>query len=126
VVAVLDERIIGVVQARTVSDDAWINVVMIDASWRHQGLGSAMLHRLEDKLLHLGVRKISALLSSAQAGETALLNRGFAPTHGLVLYEKLEQRVERLAKALNRKAHGTLLAATKVQLKNLTNFEISN
>ena len=90
VVAVVDERIIGVVQARTVSDDAWINVVMIDASWRHQGLGSAMLHRLEDKLLHLGVRKISALLSSSQAGETALVNRGFTPTHDLVLYEKLE------------------------------------
>ena len=90
VVAVLDERIIGVVQARTVSDDAWINVVMIDAGWRHQGLGSAMLHRLEDKLLHLGVRKISALLSSSQAGETALVNRGFTSTHDLVLYEKLE------------------------------------
>jgi AAA+ superfamily predicted ATPase/GNAT superfamily N-acetyltransferase len=90
VVAVVDERIIGVVQARTVSDDAWINVVMIDASWRHQGLGSAMLHRLEDKLMHFGVRKISALLSSSQAGETALVNRGFTPTHDLVLYEKLE------------------------------------
>lgn len=90
VVAIVDDRIIGVVQARTVSDDAWINVVVIDASWRHQGLGSAMLHRLEDKLMHFGVRKISALLSSSQAGETALVNRGFTPTHDLVLYEKLE------------------------------------
>ena len=90
VVALEGDRIIGIVQARAVGDDAWINVVMIDPNWRRQGLGSAMLHRLEDKLLHLGVRKISALLSSAQAGETALLNRGFAPTHGLVLYEKLE------------------------------------
>ena len=90
VVALEGDRIVGIVQARAVGDDAWINVVMIDPNWRRQGLGSAMLHRLEDKLLHLGVRKISALLSSAQAGETALLNRGFAPTHGLVLYEKLE------------------------------------
>ena len=90
VVALENDRIVGIVQARAVGDDAWINVVMIDPNWRRQGLGSAMLHRLEDKLLHLGVRKISALLSSAQAGETALLNRGFAQTHGLVLYEKLE------------------------------------
>ena len=90
VVALENDRIVGIVQARAVGDDAWINVVMIDPNWRRQGLGSAMLHRLEDKLLHLGVRKISALLSSAQAGETALLNRGFTPTHGLVLYEKLE------------------------------------
>lgn len=90
VVAIESERIVGIVQARTVADDAWINVVMIDPSWRHQGLGSAMLQRLEEKFLHLGVRKISALLSHAQAGETALLNRGFTPTNGLVLYEKLE------------------------------------
>ena len=90
VVAVEGDRIVGVVQARSIGDDAWINVVMIDPNWRRQGVGSAMLQRLEDKLLHLGVRKISALLSNSQAGETALLNRGFTTTQGLVLYEKLE------------------------------------
>ncbi len=90
VVAVDGDRVVGLVQARTVADDAWINVVAIDPHRRHQGVGSAMIQRLEDKLLHLGVRKISALLSGAQAGETALVNRGFEPTHGLVLYEKLE------------------------------------
>jgi AAA+ superfamily predicted ATPase/GNAT superfamily N-acetyltransferase len=90
VVAVDGDRIVALVQARTVADDAWINVVAIDPHRRHQGVGSAMIQRLEDKLLHLGVRKISALLSGAQAGETALVNRGFEPTHGLVLYEKLE------------------------------------
>jgi transitional endoplasmic reticulum ATPase len=90
VVAVDGDRIVGLVQARTVADDAWINVVVIDPQWRHQGVGSAMIHRLEDKLLHLGVRMISALLSSEQAGEAALVNRGFTATHGLVLYEKLE------------------------------------
>ena len=90
VVAIDGDRMVGLVQARTVADDAWVNVVVIDPHWRHQGVGSAMIQRLEDKLLHLGVRKISALLSSDQAGETALVNRGFAPTHGLVLYEKLE------------------------------------
>lgn len=90
VVAVEGDQIIGIIQARTVADDAWINVVVIDAAWRHQGLGSAMLQRLEEKLMHLGVRKISALLSSTQAGETALVNRGFSSIHNLVLYEKLE------------------------------------
>lgn len=90
VVAVDGERIVGVIQARTVSDDGWINVVTIDPKWRHMGVGSAMLSRLEEKMLHLGVRKISALLSKSQAGETALVNRGFTATHDLILYEKLE------------------------------------
>jgi ribosomal protein S18 acetylase RimI-like enzyme len=40
VVAVDGERIIGVIQARIVSDDGWINVVTIDPAWRHQGIGS--------------------------------------------------------------------------------------
>jgi ATP-dependent 26S proteasome regulatory subunit len=90
VVAIDGDQIVGVVQARAVGDEAWINVVMIDPKCRRQGLGSAMLQRLEDKLLHQGVRKISALLSNSQAGETALINRGFTSNHGLVLYEKLE------------------------------------
>lgn len=90
VVAVDGERIIGVIQARAVSDDGWINVVVIDAAWRHKGIGSAMLQRLEEKLMHLGVRKVSALLSSSQAGETALVNRGFSAIHNLILYEKFE------------------------------------
>ncbi|MEX1218043.1 MAG: bifunctional GNAT family N-acetyltransferase/ATP-binding protein [Acidimicrobiales bacterium] len=90
VVATESGRVVGVVQARVMSDDAWINVVMIDPAARRAGLGSAMLQRLEEKLLHLGVRKISALMGNSQAGEVALVNRGFVATNDLVLYEKLE------------------------------------
>ena len=90
VIATVGEDVIGLVSARVGHDDAWIHVVAIAPGWRHRGVGSALIARLEDRLLHLGVRKISALLSGEQAGQTALLNRGFSATDDLVLFEKAE------------------------------------
>jgi SpoVK/Ycf46/Vps4 family AAA+-type ATPase len=87
---VAENEVVGLVSSRISNDDAWINIVAISPKWRHQGIGSAMLQRLEEKLLHEGVRKISALLTNFEAGQTALVNRGFSPTHDLVLYEKSE------------------------------------
>ncbi len=84
------DTVVGLISARIGNDDAWIHIVAIAPGWRHRGLGSAMLARLEERLLHLGVRKMSALLSAEQAGQTALVNRGFVATEGLVLYEKTE------------------------------------
>ncbi len=90
VVAVSGKEIVGILSARISNDDAWIHVVAISPSWRQQGVGSAMIRHLEERLLHAGVRKISALLSNFEAGQTALVNRGFVPTQGLILYEKSE------------------------------------
>lgn len=90
IVAVAENEVIGLVSSRISTDEAWINIVAISPKWRHQGIGSAMIQRLEEKLLHEGVRKISALLTNFEAGQTALVNRGFHPIHGLVLYEKSE------------------------------------
>lgn len=90
IVAVAENEVVGLVSSRISNDDAWINIVAISPSWRKQGIGSAMIQRLEEKLLHEGVRKISALLTNVEAGQTALVNRGFTATEGLVLYEKSE------------------------------------
>ena len=90
IVAVAENEVVGLVSSRISNDDAWINIVAISPSWRKQGMGSAMIQRLEEKLLHEGVRKISALLTNVEAGQTALLNRGFTATEGLTLYEKSE------------------------------------
>lgn len=90
VVAVAGADLVGLISARIGLDDAWVHIVAIAPAWRHQGIGSGLLARLEERMLHLGVRKISALLSPEQAGQTALMNRGFTATQGLVLYEKTE------------------------------------
>ncbi|MGZ8724281.1 MAG: hypothetical protein ACXWYG_09595, partial [Aeromicrobium sp.] len=45
---------------------------------------------IEARLLHLGVRRIEALLAPGLVGEEALLNRGFVPIRGLIYYSKDE------------------------------------
>lgn len=85
-----DEEVVGLVTAHAAGADAWVYGIAIATPWRHQGIGSALLDRLEQRLLQSGVRRISALLAPGQVGEAALANRGFAATEGLVLYEKSE------------------------------------
>ncbi|MFO8076802.1 MAG: bifunctional GNAT family N-acetyltransferase/ATP-binding protein [Egibacteraceae bacterium] len=84
------EEVVGLVTAHAASTEAWIYGIAIATPWRHQGIGSALLDRLEQRLLHGGVRRISALLAPGQVGQAALANRGFAATEGLVLHEKTE------------------------------------
>jgi GNAT superfamily N-acetyltransferase len=88
VVALANGALAGLVSARVAGDRAWTQLVAIAPQWRRRGIGSALARGLEDRLLHLGVRKISALLGPGEVGEQALLNRGFTPTSGMVLYEK--------------------------------------
>lgn len=88
VVALAQGSVIGLASARVSGDRAWTQVVALSPQWRRRGIGSALARGLEDRLLHLGVRKISALLGPGEVGEQALLNRGFTPKTGMVLYEK--------------------------------------
>jgi transitional endoplasmic reticulum ATPase len=88
VVAFASGALVGLASARVAGDRAWTQLVAISPDWRRRGIGSALARGLEERLLHLGVRKISALLGPGEVGEQALLNRGFTPTHGMVLYEK--------------------------------------
>ena len=66
VVALHGEQIVGVIQARTVADDAWINVVTIDNAWRHQGVGSAMLQRLEENSSQLHLLQCALLTNMVE------------------------------------------------------------
>ena len=88
IVALAKGSLVGLVSARVAGDRAWTQLVAIAPDWRRRGIGSALARGIESRLLHLGVRKISALLGPGEVGEQALLNRGFTPTVGMVLYEK--------------------------------------
>lgn len=88
VVALVNSSLVGLVSARVAGDRAWTQLVAISPLWRRRGIGSALARGIEERLLHLGVRKISALLGPGEVGEQALINRGFVATNGMVLYEK--------------------------------------
>lgn len=88
VVALAGGNLVGMASARVAGDRAWTQMVAISPAWRRRGIGSALARRLEERLLHHGVRKISALIGPGKVGEQALLNRGFVARAGMVLYEK--------------------------------------
>jgi len=88
VVALAEGALVGLASARVAGDRAWTQFLAISPAWRRRGIGSALTSGLENRLLHLGVRRVSSLLEPGRLGEQALLNRGYVPTTGMVLYEK--------------------------------------
>jgi transitional endoplasmic reticulum ATPase len=90
VVAMNSEVMVGFVVASVLRERATVTAMRIDPQWRGQGLGSQLIKGIEERLLHLGVRRIEALLGPGQVGEGALINRGFSVANGLTLYAKDE------------------------------------
>ncbi|MFZ9084429.1 MAG: GNAT family N-acetyltransferase [Ilumatobacteraceae bacterium] len=75
VVALVEGALVGLASARVAGDRAWTQFLAISPAWRRQGIGSALMNGLENRLLHLGVRQVSALLEPGRLGEQALVNR---------------------------------------------------
>lgn len=90
VVAESKQSLVGFILSEVRGDRAVVTAMRIAPQWRHQKLGSQLLRGLEEQVLHLGVRRIEALLGPGQIGEEALSNRGFTATTGLTLYSKDE------------------------------------
>ena len=90
VVAMARHDVIGFAVADLRGDRATLSGLRIHPQWRGQGIGSHLLRAIEDRLLHVGVRRIEALLGPGQVGEEALLNRGFVATRGLTWFAKDE------------------------------------
>ncbi|MDX6647711.1 MAG: transitional endoplasmic reticulum ATPase [Miltoncostaeaceae bacterium] len=90
VVAVAGGRLVGTCVARVNGGRAWVLRIAIDREWRGRGVGSALLRALEDRLLRLGVRRISALLPEGEVGHEAFLHQGYSLTPDVNYFEKRE------------------------------------
>ena len=90
VVAVNADTVSGMIVATVRGDRAAVVGMRIDPQWRGQGVGSQLLRGIEERLRHMSVRRIEALLGPGQVGEEALSNRGFSAVRGLTLYGKDE------------------------------------
>lgn len=91
VVAVVGGELVGSAVALVDRDHAWIMRISLASAWRKQGIGSALLEDLENRLVAQGVRRISCLFAdSEEVGAAALEHRGFSVRDGLLLFEKVE------------------------------------
>lgn len=90
VVAVSEGRLVGTCVARVTGERAWVLRIAIHPEARHQGVGSALLQALEERLLRMGVRRIAALLPEGGVGHEAFLSQGYALTPGVEYFEKRE------------------------------------
>lgn len=91
VVATVGDELVGCAVAEVAEDRAWLLRLSLSPHWRHRGIGSALLSGLEERLIELGVLRVSALLSSdSVVGAEALEHQGYRSRAGVVFYEKLE------------------------------------
>ncbi|MFF7635192.1 ATP-binding protein [Kitasatospora sp. NPDC008050] len=90
VVALVGGELVGMAVARVEAERGWILLIALHGSWRHRGLGSALIAEIERRLRGSGVRRIGAVLEPGSTGTTALEHSGYRRVDGLVYYEKLE------------------------------------
>ena len=87
-VAVASDGVVGAAVARVAGHDAHLLALALHPEWRNQGIGSALLRKLDEEVIHRGSTRLLALLPEGHGGEVALTNQGFTRIEGLHLYER--------------------------------------
>jgi GNAT superfamily N-acetyltransferase len=80
--------LVGAAVARVDGTDAHLMMLALHPQWRQQGIGSALLRQLDQEIIHRGARRLLALVSPGQVGESAFANQGFTRRDGLELYSR--------------------------------------
>ena len=88
VVAVREGKVVGAAACRIHDGRAWIILLAQDRQWREQGLGSALLAGMEDRLTSQGIRRISALLPASETRVRAFRNSEYRVEEDLHYFER--------------------------------------
>jgi GNAT superfamily N-acetyltransferase len=80
--------LVGAVVARVSGSDAHVVAFAIHPDWRRQGIGSALLRKLDQEVIHRGAGRLLAVVQAGQVGEDAFVHQGFTHLEGLHLYAR--------------------------------------
>jgi len=81
-------ELVGAVVARVSGPDAHVVAFALHPEWRRQGIGSALLRKLDQEVIHRGAVRLLAVVQAGQVGEDAFVNQGFTHLEGLHLYAR--------------------------------------
>lgn len=88
VVAAREGRVVGAAACKIQDARAWMVMLAQDREWREQGLGSALLAGMEDRLTSQGVQRISALLPASETRVRAFRNSEYRVEEDLHYFER--------------------------------------
>ncbi|MGA2835622.1 MAG: ATP-binding protein [Acidimicrobiales bacterium] len=80
--------LVGAAVVRVSGPDAHVLAFALHPEWRNLGIGSALLRRLDQEVIHRGACRLLAVVQAGQVGEDAFLNQGFTHLEGLHLYAR--------------------------------------
>ena len=88
VVAMHGEEVVGAAVGRAAHAQGWIVFLSTAEPWQGQGIGTAMLAALENRMAPHGLAKLSALMPESPSRVDAFLNRGFEVKKNLRYFER--------------------------------------
>lgn len=88
VVAMHGDEVVGAAVGRAAHAQGWIVFLTTSQRWQNQGIGTAMLAALEQRMAPYGLAKLSALLPESANRVDAFLNRGFEVKKNLRYFER--------------------------------------
>lgn len=88
VVAMHGEEVVGAAVGRAAHAQGWIVFLSTSEAWQGQGIGTAMLAALENRMAPHGLAKLSALMPDSESRVDAFLNRGFEVKKNLRYFER--------------------------------------